>query len=84
MVGTSFLESGNDVPRALVKQSSSCTKPAPDIKPSKEEAIHWRKSPTMRVADMVAHPDKSKVENLYIAERKYLIHLESGPEKNFE
>lgn len=45
-----------------------------DRKISNTELRNWRKAPTMKVTDMAKNKNKAKVENLYIAQRKFQYH----------
>jgi hypothetical protein len=57
---------------------SKGSKRGPILDISKEftmiELKNWRKKPTMRVSDMIQNKEKTRLENLYIAEKKYALY----------
>lgn len=71
-----FRAASNLLVSSKVQAARAVISRASDPKLSAFEKKMWRKSPTMMVKNMISNLNKTRAENIYIAEQKFKCHQE--------
>ena len=71
-----FRAAPNPLVSSKVQAARAIISKASDPKLSDNEKRMWRKSPTMLVKNMISNLNKTRAENIYIAEQKFKCHQE--------
>jgi hypothetical protein len=71
-----FKAATNQLVNSKIQAARAIISKASDPKLSNVEKKMWRKSPTMMVKNMISNLNKTRAENVYIAEQKFKGHHE--------